>query len=102
MNPPLHYNATKYIASGTWVVGLLCWWNWSDTNNVAPIVVLLLCTVALAFLGSKIPARCPGCGERRAYVFRDRVSDNMKSIKYKCKLCGHVEDTGILESISEE
>jgi hypothetical protein len=102
MKPSLHYKASKYIVSGIWLIGLLSWWLFSDTKNVTPVVLLLLGTFALIFLGSKIPARCPGCGERRAYVFREQVSDDRNAIKYKCSSCGHVEDTGIHEPIGGE
>jgi hypothetical protein len=102
MIPSVHYRAVKYIVLGAWVVGLLYWWHWCDTRNVTPVILLLLGTFALAYRASKIPARCSGCGERRMYVFRDRLSNNMNSIKYKCAECGHIEDTGILESFSEQ
>lgn len=106
MNPSLHYKVTKYIVVGVWCIGLICCqlngWIWSDDAvNVTPIILLFLCSVALDFLGKKIPARCPGCGERRAHVFRDRTSDDKIAIHYKCESCGQVEDTGIVETISE-
>lgn len=102
MSPSLHYKATKFITFGTWGVGLLCWWMWGDTNNVLPVVLILICTLALAFLSSVIPARCPECGENRAYVLREQLPGNTNLIKYKCSSCGHVHHTGIHESISEE
>lgn len=102
MSPSLHYKATRFITFGTWGAGLLWWWTWCDTNNILPAVLVLLCTMAVAFLGTKIPARCPECGERRAYVLRELLPGNMNLIRYKCSACGHVHNTGIRESISEE
>jgi hypothetical protein len=107
MDPSLHYNVAKYLLYGPMTIGVAyCqyrgWLLTPGSLNVGTYILLLISSMALSSLASRVHARCPGCGERRTRLFREGTADGSSAVKYRCQACCHVHDTGIIESSSGE
>ncbi len=61
--------------------------------------IFLVASIPCCFIGvvwlfrNVIPAKCPRCGGG-TYLQRGEIYD---TFKYRCKSCGHVHDTGVLD-----
>ncbi|WP_435012011.1 hypothetical protein P12x_006135 (plasmid) [Tundrisphaera lichenicola] len=102
MEPTTHYRTCKSLWYALWVPAALLWA--ATLLGLVPrdyrglvLYWLLLGFFGGLFLPRIIPARCPSCGARRAYPFRERVAADSRAVKYRCRACGHVQDTGQVE-----
>ncbi|WZO98854.1 hypothetical protein EP7_000445 [Isosphaeraceae bacterium EP7] len=107
MDPSLHYNVAKSLSFATMVLGggycqYRGWLFTESSTNVGTCILLLLSSFALSSLASKVHAWCPGCGERRTRLFRETMADGSSAVNYRCQACGHVHETGIIESSGGE
>src|SRR4051794_5479885 len=104
MEPTTHYKYFRSLWYALWVPGALLWaagllgFVPRDYRGLGPTWLLA------AFFGGLLlpllfPARCPSCGGRRAYPFREWVAADLKAVKYRCRGCGHVQDTGQVEEV---
>ncbi|WP_165253393.1 hypothetical protein [Paludisphaera soli] len=107
MEPTSHYRTFTYLWYTLWTPGGLLWvaavlgfvpYEYSGLA-IPWLAVALLAGLQLPRL---IPARCPNCGVRRAYIFREQVAEDSLAVKYRCRSCGHVQDTGQVEAVGGE
>ena len=107
MGPTAHYRRFKSLWYALWVPAALL--SAATIMGLVPrdyrgpaISWLLVAFFGGLLLPGLIPARCPGCGGRRAYPSRERVAADSRAVKYRCRACRHVQDTGQVEEVGGE
>jgi hypothetical protein len=107
MEPTTHYRTLKSLWYTLWVPAALLWAAAvmglvpRDSGGLA-IPWLLVAFFGGLLLPRLIPARCPSCGGRRASPFRERLAADWLAVKYRCRACGQVQDTGQVEEVGGE
>jgi hypothetical protein len=107
MGPDRHYRVTRFIQVMSVPLAFAgagaIIWLFGDTLRIVPCAGII-CTGAATFclvilLGTIpkriIPARCPGCGRYRSWIYSDTTGGH-DHWKYWCPSCRHVHDTGVV------